>query len=89
MSRHSASGPAWEAQRQRVLDRDGWRCAYCGCDLVGSDATVDHLESVASSGRDGDDYLDAELVAACRRCNGTKQDKPLVRLGYRSPRWFG
>lgn len=86
MSRHSAKGPAWEAQRQRVLDRDGWQCAYCGKDLVGDDATVDHLEAIANS--DTRDYQDDELVSACRRCNAAKSDKPLVRLGYRSPRWF-
>lgn len=87
MSRHSASGPAWEAQRQRVLDRDGWRCAYCGKDLTGADATVDHLEAISLD--PGRTYSDDELVSACRRCNGSKGDKPLVRLGFRNPRWFG
>lgn len=88
MSRQSARGPAWQAQRLRILDRDGWVCSYCGKALIGEDATVDHIAAVATSDRKGDDYEDDALVSACRRCNGTKGAKPLVRLGYRNPRWF-
>jgi len=34
------------------------------------------------------DYADHELVTLCRRCNSIKSDRVLVRLDYRSPRWF-
>lgn len=92
MSRWSASGTAWEAQRQRVLQRDGWVCAYCGVDLVTSrtapnGATVDHVEPVVAN--PGRTYADHELVACCRRCNGIKQDRVRVRTEYRAPGWFG
>jgi hypothetical protein len=30
----------------QILDRDGWICHWCGKPLVGSDATVDHLQTV-------------------------------------------
>lgn len=86
MSKHSARGTAWDAQRTRVLNRDGWRCTYCGINLEGSNATVDHVEAIALN--IGKTYNDHELVAACRRCNGRKQDRPLLRATWRNPRWF-
>ena len=86
MSKYSATGPAWRSQRLRVLERDGWQCAYCGKALVGDDATVDHIVPIST---DPDRlYLDSELVAACRTCNGRRSDKPLIRTDYRNPRWF-
>jgi 5-methylcytosine-specific restriction endonuclease McrA len=93
MSRHSAKGTAWDAQRKRVLDRDGWVCQYCHCDLVAGDkthpqgATVDHVEAVVLDPERV--YSDSELVAACRRCNGRKQDQVIVRTTWENPRWFG
>ncbi len=87
MSKHSAQGEAWKKQRARVLDRDGWVCAYCSVDLAGSNATVDHVSPIALA--DGREYDDDELVAACRTCNGRKQDKVLVRTTWENPRWFG
>ena len=86
MSKHSARGAAWEAQRKRVLDRDGWVCTSCGKALEGADATVDHIEPIAD---DPDRiYEDHELASMCRRCNGIKQDRVLVRLAWFNPRWF-
>ena len=86
MSQHSADGKAWDAQRKRVLDRDGWCCRYCTKVLVGDDATVDHIEPIALT--PGRVYRDDELCAACRSCNSRKKDQRLVRLDYRSPVWF-
>ena len=85
MSRHSATGSAWQAQRLRVLARDGWVCTYCGVDLVGGDATVDHIEPIGLN--PGRAYQDHDLVAACRRCNGRKQDRPYLRVDYIAPGW--
>lgn len=87
MSKHSASGPEWQAQRLRVLARDGWQCAYCGKPLEGSDATVDHINPIAQSEKR--EYSDSELISACRKCNSLKSDRVMVRTYYRSPRWFG
>lgn len=86
MSKHSARGTRWQAQRRRVLDRDGWTCCYCGRHLEGLDATVDHIEPIALD--PGRTYADTELVSACRRCNGTKADKQLVRLEYANATWL-
>lgn len=86
MSKASAKGSAWEAQRKRVLDRDGWRCAYCGVGVEGWTATVDHIEPISL---DADrKYRDDELVSCCRRCNAIKSDKTLRRLDYAAPRWL-
>lgn len=86
MSRHSAKGATWEAQRQRVLNRDDWRCSWCGKPLEGSDATVDHIDPIVNNA--GRDYRDDELMAMCRKCNGLKSDKALVRQPYYNARWL-
>jgi len=85
LSKHSARGAAWEAQRLRVLNRDGWACQSCGKHLEGADATVDHTDPISQDDRPREDW---ELVSMCRRCNGAKQDKALVRLAWFNPRWF-
>lgn len=88
MSRYSKDATVdWKAQRKRVLDRDDWVCAYCGKDLVGSDATVDHVVAVKHLGHEYD-YNDDELVSACRSCNSSKQDRTIVRRFYLNPKWL-
>lgn len=86
MSTNSARGPAWEAQRQRILNRDGWVCTSCSKHLEGGDATVDHVDPVAHN--PGKTYRDDELVSMCRTCNGRKQDRLLIRQDWWNPRWI-
>lgn len=86
MSKYSASGAAWQAQRLRVLNRDGWVCSACGKALEGADATVDHILPVALN--PDHDYTDDELVSMCRRDNGLKADKVNARLAWFNPRWL-
>lgn len=89
MSKYSAHGAAWDAQRLRVLDRDGWTCAYCGKHLEGADATADHIDPLAAMDEEArEDVQDHDLVAACRKCNGTKADRTAVRVDYAAPRWL-
>lgn len=85
MSKHSARGTAWEAQRKRVLKRDGNTCMYCQKPLEGKDATVDHIEPISLT--PGAEYRDDELIAACRTCNGRKSDKPIIRMDYFNQRY--
>ncbi|GAA3022096.1 HNH endonuclease [Microbacterium dextranolyticum] len=86
MSVASASGAAWNAQRRRVLDRDGWVCTSCGSWLAFDhpdprhDATVDHIEAVIHNA--GKVYDDSELASMCRSCNSAKGDRPLVRVTW-------
>lgn len=83
MSQHSSKGSEWATLRKAVLDRDGWTCTYCGQDLVGADATVDHLAPKVSGGTD----TYANLVACCRRCNSRKNDSTVRRMPYRDSYW--
>ncbi len=54
----------WKSIRKRILERDGYKCAYCG-----ENAThVDHIVPVC----DGGSYEDDNLVAACKNCNALK-----------------
>jgi len=63
---------AWRKIRLQILDRDNWRCHYCGKNVTGSDATVDHLQPLSKFGATTDPSL---LVTACRSCNSRKKDK--------------
>jgi 5-methylcytosine-specific restriction endonuclease McrA len=54
----------WKKQRQRVLSRDAYTCAYCGQDAT----EVDHIIPRAKG---GGHELD-NLVACCKSCNGRK-----------------
>ncbi|RIK26955.1 MAG: hypothetical protein DCC55_39675 [Chloroflexi bacterium] len=59
-----------------ILERDGFRCVYCGYSPVDGDnvvLTVDHILPVAMGGPDRAD----NLVACCQSCNSQKQAKPL------------
>lgn len=80
MSKHSSKGASWDATRKAVLRRDGGICAYCGNEAT----TADHILPKAKGGTDDP----ANLIAACLRCNGTKQDRVLLRMPYVNRRWL-
>lgn len=86
MSEHSSRGTGWNRLRLAVLERDGWTCSYCDKDLTveTGDGTADHVMPKAAGGRD--EMIN--LVAACRKCNGAKQDKVLLRVNWVNPRWL-
>lgn len=54
--------------KQRILDRDGGRCRYCGRSGA---MTVDHVVPRSKGGSDAD----RNLVAACGGCNTKKRDR--------------
>lgn len=80
MSKHSSRGSAWEGLRRAVLERDAYICVYCGAEAN----EADHVIPKAQGGRD----LLENLVAACKRCNGKKQDRVLLRNSGYNPRWL-
>jgi 5-methylcytosine-specific restriction endonuclease McrA len=70
--------------RQRVLERDACRCAYCG--RQGSPTIpleVDHIIPVAAGGTN----ISTNLVTACKPCNQAKRDSAVevVALPERLP----
>ncbi len=65
--------------RLAVYLRDSFRCVYCCQDLHGahpSDITLDHVRPDS----DGGSNDPSNLVTSCRRCNCSRQDKPLARF---------
>lgn len=58
--------------RERILERDGFRCAYCGDVAPEEFLTLDHVEPRMRGG----DRSEGNLVAACRACNARKGSLP-------------
>lgn len=80
MSKQSSRGPKWDALRERVLDRDGAICAYCGLHAT----TADHVVPKDAGGKDEMD----NLVACCITCNGRKSNHLLQRVSGANPKWL-
>ena len=70
--RATASPEQWQAIRDVVLARAGWRCQACG---RGGRLDVHHVVKRSQGGSDWD--LEA-LVALCRRCHA-QTDAPFVK----------
>jgi len=70
-----------KSDRQRVFDKYGGRCAYCGCELQ-KGWHVDHLEPVRRNMRDGA-FINPEAdcfdnyMPACPSCNINKHSMSL------------
>lgn len=60
--------------RRTVLQRDAFRCAYCGATAD----TVDHVHPRSRGGR----HEWTNVVAACSRCNHRKADRLLSEIGW-------
>lgn len=75
-------GSSWGLTRiRRVVELDGWDCAYCGCHLVlppaAPRATIDHVmpKALGGAGRSI-----SNMVLACGPCNAAKSDQlPILR----------
>jgi len=57
--------------RKFILERDRYICHYCGKQLIGSDATIDHKIPTFLDGT----HDHNNLVAACKHCNSQKNTK--------------
>lgn len=63
-----------------ILERDGYRCVYCGRTSQETPLEIDHVEAKARGGSD----QSTNLVTACRDCNAGKSDEPRrLPEGYR------
>ena len=58
----------WEKTRLRILERDGYKCTYCGAT---EHLQCDHILARVRGGGDEDQ----NLTAACRSCNASKKDR--------------
>lgn len=63
----------WVATRVHILERDGYKCAYCGKQAK----TVDHIIPRSHGG----DESPTNLVACCTSCNSAKCDRGLEESG--------
>lgn len=76
MGKHAALGTSkWKQLRLRILMRDGYECAYCG-------ETADTVDHVISRHHGGDMWSPDNLVAACKRCNSAKGDRPAKKAVF-------
>lgn len=68
--------------KKNVYIRDQFSCQYCGKHCETKDRTVDHVVPLSKGGKSN--WLN--LVTACRKCNGAKGDKTVMkptRMPYR------
>jgi len=59
---------SYEIVRRRVLERDGWRCQFCGST---SGVEVHHIEHRSQSGSD----CEENLITLCCQCHKVTHDK--------------
>ena len=57
-----------KAERERVYQKCGGRCAYCGCPITFGEMQADHMVPLRKGGSDTPD----NLLPACRSCNHYK-----------------
>lgn len=72
----STHGMNWITQVKRlaIYLRDGMACAYCGQSVEdGARLTLDHIRPR----RKGINNRETNLVTACRRCNDSKNSRPV------------
>lgn len=62
------------SMRWRILQRDGFRCVYCGATPDRAQLVVDHVVPLSQGGV----TAESNLVAACNDCNAGKGATPLA-----------
>lgn len=77
-SYRNAKAPEYETSKRRcycILERDAFRCVYCGRSSVEDGVTlhVDHVVPRISGGAD----VAGNMVTACKECNLSKSGKRL------------
>jgi hypothetical protein len=77
-SKHGRLRFATRQWRRFILERDGWRCQYCGKQVDWRSSQIDHLLPYYHEGR----TLLHNLVTACRECNQLKQAGVFTKETY-------
>lgn len=65
-----------KAVRQKVYEKYGGRCAYCGREIDYKDMQVDHFIAKRGWSENGSDDI-SNLMPACRMCNHYKRANSL------------
>ena len=60
-------------KRDRVFERDDFRCVYCGEQFPAEELTLDHVQPRVRGG----DRSEGNLVTACKACNTLKGHRRL------------
>ena len=60
-------------KRDRVFERDDYRCVYCGKRFAAEELSIDHVEPRVRGG----DQSSGNLVTACKGCNTLKAHRRL------------
>jgi len=60
-------------KRNRIFERDEFRCVYCGEQFAAEELTLDHIEPRLRGG----DRSEGNLVSACMACNTLKGHRRL------------
>lgn len=63
--------------REKVYQKYGGHCAYCGAEIEYNDMQIDHLHSVRNYGENNDFE---NLMPSCRQCNHYKSTLSLDRF---------
>jgi hypothetical protein len=71
----TAREPISKKLRFDVLNRDGFKCRYCGQSAPDVVLHADHVIPVAKGGTNSPD----NLVSACSSCNGGKSDTEIIK----------
>lgn len=79
MNGNSRSGA--ESRRERILDRDAYRCVYCSREFRPEELTLDHVQPRVKGG----DQTDGNLVTCCVACNTLKAGEPVWSFLARNP----
>lgn len=75
----TAYPPLTKKERFEALDRDGFRCRYCGANPRSDGAIELHVDHLIPRAQGGDNSLE-NRVTACQACNLGKGSSPLKYL---------
>lgn len=70
-----------DRKRERIFQRDGFRCVYCGIPFAVEALTIDHVEPRVKGG----DTSEGNVVTCCRPCNAAKGGEAAWSFLSRNP----
>lgn len=62
--------------RNRVFERDDYKCRYCGKQVTRFSATLDHIQPISRGG----DNSYGNLITSCLHCNSRRGNRPVMDI---------